>query len=517
MRRLSLRAVAAFTVPALFSGPAALAQYAGTDDVPAAIALFSDENFYGDIRDVYDPFATLVDLSFNDRTRSIAVFAGQWELCEHRDFTGRCVFITEDVSDLGWFGLAGKLTSVRPVYEYTEASHGLMFSRDKYGYIRYAHNESYGYDTWNYGYASSWGISVSHYGYSPDYYRYGYYSPTWGYDPYGFAWGPRGTIRYTTSYRRHPRPSVINPYWSGWDRRPSDWRHGHWSWRDGRNGDNWRDWPRGGRDGRDRDGWDGRGRDGRGDRDDRDGRGGRDGDGRDGRGGDGRGDRPPGRDVPGDRWGPGAGGSGSVPTDPRGGRDGRGDRDGRDGDGRGGRDGRDGRGGGSWSPGTETGTTTGTPPAVIPRDPRPGRDTRGDGGGRRPGAGGGTSIVTPPADVPRDSRPGRDTRGGRGGDTGALLGGPGADGRGADRPRDTGGDRRGGSRFGDGGRPGGDFGAGRGSPRSTPSVSSPPPPPPPPPPRETRRETRSDPPPRVDRPRGGGDGARRGEGRRDQD
>jgi hypothetical protein len=329
MRRLSLRTVVALTVPAIFSAPAAFAQYETSygrgDDLPAAIALFSDENFYGDIRDAYDPFGNLHDLAFNDKTRSVAVFAGQWELCEHKNFTGRCVFIKEDVSDLGWFGLAGRVSSVRPIYEYTEAAHGLLFSRDKYGYIRYANNESYGYDTWNYGYASSWGLSVSHYGYSPDYHRYGYYSPTWGYDPYGFAWGPRGTIRYTTTYRRHPRPSVINPYWTGWDWRRSDWRHGHWSWRDGRHGDDWRDWRRGDRD----------------HRDDRDGRGGggrdwRPGDG-DGRGGDGRGGRDdrPVRDVPGDRWGPGAGIDTAIvtppadpPREPRGGREGWGGRGG---------------------------------------------------------------------------------------------------------------------------------------------------------------------------------------------
>ena len=296
MRRFALRAVIALAVPAVFSTPAAFADY--SDEPPAAIALFSEENYYGDVRDVFDPFTALKDLGFNDRARSVAVFAGQWELCEHWNFTGRCVFIREDVSDLGWFGLAGRVTSVRPVYEYTEAQHGLMFSRDDRGYIRYAHNESYGYDTWNYGYASSWGLSISHYGYSPDYWRYGYYSPTWGYDPYGFAWGPRGTIRYTTTYRRHPRPSIINPYWIGWDFHRPERRHGHWSWRDGhRDRDSWRDWRRddddrwgrGGRDWRpghgggrrgddDRDGWDrdgreGDGRGGRDDRDDRDDRG----------------------------------------------------------------------------------------------------------------------------------------------------------------------------------------------------------------------------------------------------
>ena len=452
MRRLTLRTVVALTVPAVFATPSALAEYSsGPDEAPAAIALFSDENFYGDIRDVYDPFGSLSDLAFNDDARSVAVFAGQWELCEHKNFTGRCVFITEDVSDLGWFGLAGRVTSVRPVYEYTQAAHGLMFTRDRYGYIRYAHEETYGYDRWNYGYASSWGISVSHFGYSPDYYRYGYYSPTWGYDPYGFAWGPRGTVRYSSVYRRHPRPLVLNAYWTGWDWRPSDWRHGHWSWRDGRHGDDWRDWRRGDRD--HRDGRGGGGRDGRPDDDDDDGYGGR----------GGRDDRPT-RDVPGDRWGPGEGGTRPltpIPDEPR--------------TGRGGRDGRDGLGGagsGSWTPGG------GSPPVAV----------------------------TPPADPPQDPRLGR---GGRGSDpavdTSGLFGGPEID-----RPR-GGDDWRGRGRSGDDDSPrgggfrgrsseGGSLDAGGTRDFSPPSIS--PPPPPPPPAFEERRES------------GSGDGeARRGAGR----
>lgn len=495
MRRLSLRAVAAFTVPAFFASPAALAQYAasygsGGDEPPAAIALFSDENFYGEIRDVFDPFGSLVDLSFNDRPRSVAVFAGQWELCEHKDFTGRCVFIREDVSDLGWFGLDGRVTSVRPVYEYTEASHGLMFTRDRYGYIRYADNEVYGYDRWEHGYATSWGISVSHYGYSPDYHRYGYYSPTWGYDPYGFAWGPRGTIRYTSVYRRHPRPSVINPYWTGWNwRSPRDRGRGHsWSWRDGRN-DDWRRDGRGGRgDGRgDRDGRGGRGDwDGRGDRDGRDGRGDWRPDDRRGGGADGP---RTGRDGRGDRDGrPGTGTvvTPVIPNDPRPGRGG--GRDWRPADGRGGgadrpRTGRDGRGDrdGRGGRGNGTGAATGsviTPPATISRDPRPGRD--GGGGDRdfrrRPGSG--TGIGTPSPEV---SRPGRS---GRGGDATGLVGGPNTDGRsgrGGDRPRGRDGGSSGGGGFGRGG--GG---------RSPVAASPPPPPPPPPAARDSRRDSRGE-------------------------
>lgn len=470
MRRLSLRAVAALAMPALMATPAALAQGYGVNDYPAAIALFSEKYYYGEIRDVFDPFASLHDLRFNDRARSVAVFAGQWELCEHKDFTGRCVFITEDVDDLSWFGLAGRVSSVRPVYEYTEARHGLMFSRDKYGYIRYAHNETWGYDTWNYGYASSWGLSVTHFGYSPDYYRYGYYNPVWGYDPYGFAWGPRGTVRYTYTYYKPRRPSVINPYWIGWDwHRPSR-RDGHWSWRDGRHDrDDWRD-HRGGRGDWGGRGGSGSGRDWR--PDDHDGRGGRGNDGRDGR----REDRPPVRDVPGDRWGPGAGGSGTVtqlPTDPRGSRDGR-----------------------DWRPGNGDGRSG--------WDGREGPDGRRDGGGRGGrDAGGGAPIIMPPADPPRDPRPGRG--GGRGNDDG-LAGGPGSGwpGRGSDDPRGGRGNDSG-AGWGGGMSVGGGFTSATGSGSgSAPVMTSSPPSPPPSPPRETRRET----------PRGdfsGGRGQRNGE------
>src|SRR5690606_28425324 len=78
-------------------------------------------------------------------------------------------------------------------------------------------------------------ISVQHYGYSPDYWRFGYYDPRWGYDPYGFAWRPYGGPRYVSyTYRILPRPVYVNPYWKKhwgkdhkyWDRRGSrdDWR-----------------------------------------------------------------------------------------------------------------------------------------------------------------------------------------------------------------------------------------------------------------------------------------------------
>lgn len=440
--RVSIRRFAlALSLPAAAGFPA-IAQGGYYDDgqPPAAIALFTSENFYGDVREAFDPFASMHDLAFNDRARSVAVLAGQWELCEHANFTGRCVFIREDVADLGWFGLNGRVSSIRPIFDYTEAQHGLMFTRDNNGYIRYAHNEAYGYDTWNYGYSSSVRISVQHYGYSPDYWRFGYYDPRWGYDPYGFAWRPVGGPRYVSYvYRVHPRPVVINTYWKKnwgqshkhWDRRghKDDWRHKpSWGGRDdGRGPGRGSDRGPGRGDGRGNDGWD------RGDRDrDRT-------DGRAGRGGDGRssggsprnltddrdrgwnaGDRARrGGDGPRtDRAGPSRTSTGSIPTDPRRGSD----RDRSDGGSRG--DGRPGAGTPSSAPqAISSPPRVSAPPSSRPGGDRPNRDgARGDDGRRggdrllgAPTSGGGGR---PAADTPRSGRGGGES--GRGGSSAAA-------------------------------------------------------------------------------------------------
>ncbi len=248
------RLFAALAIPLALAAPGAVAERGSVtqrwsvDDYPAGIALFSERDFYGTVREVFDPFESLHDISFNDEARSVAVLSGQWELCEHRDFTGLCVFVREDVDDLGWFGLSRRISSVRPVLDYTEAAHGLLFTRDRYGYIRYAHGERWGDDDWRYGYRRGWRPDIYHFGFSRNYRRYGYYDPAWGYDPYGFAWGPRGHRRYWhRHYIYHPRPVYINPYWNDWCH--DDWSRDRYRWRDTyRHKDYWRgqpgQWPR---------------------------------------------------------------------------------------------------------------------------------------------------------------------------------------------------------------------------------------------------------------------------------
>ena len=182
------------------------------EEGPPVLILYSGREFSGEVREIYDPVYDLPMLQFNDRARSIAVLSGQWEVCQHSDFTGRCVFLRYDVPDLAWFGLSGEISSVRPVYEYTDAEHGLMFVRDENGYIRYVDNERYGYDTYSYGYGVSTAIQVYHYGYSPDYRRYGYYDPRLGYDPYGFGWNAYSTPYYSSTYYRRERPGLRGHY-----------------------------------------------------------------------------------------------------------------------------------------------------------------------------------------------------------------------------------------------------------------------------------------------------------------
>jgi hypothetical protein len=106
----------------------------------------------------------------------------------------------------------GEISSVRPVYEYTDAEHGLMFVRDENGYIRYVDDEQYGYDTYSYGYGASTSIQVYHYGYSPDYRRYGYYDPRLGYDPYGFGWYGYSQPYYSSTHYRRERPPLRGHY-----------------------------------------------------------------------------------------------------------------------------------------------------------------------------------------------------------------------------------------------------------------------------------------------------------------
>jgi hypothetical protein len=77
----------------------------------ARLVLYDHPNFEGRSMTLDSAQGSLV--FFNDRAGSIQVF-GRWQVCEGRNFTGRCLDVNGDVRDLSRFGLNNRITSARP-------------------------------------------------------------------------------------------------------------------------------------------------------------------------------------------------------------------------------------------------------------------------------------------------------------------------------------------------------------------------------------------------------------------
>lgn len=88
--------------------PPTAAFYPGTPQ----IVLYSQQNFRGQSVTLSDDAEDLRRQSFNDRTWSIRVTAGDWEVCEDINFRGRCILVNTDV---GSFHPANWVSSVRLV------------------------------------------------------------------------------------------------------------------------------------------------------------------------------------------------------------------------------------------------------------------------------------------------------------------------------------------------------------------------------------------------------------------
>lgn len=74
-RLIAAAAVVASLTPAAFAGQ---------------LTLFADNDFRGDQITLHNAVRNLQDAGFNDRTSSIVVRSGTWQLCEHMDFGGYC-------------------------------------------------------------------------------------------------------------------------------------------------------------------------------------------------------------------------------------------------------------------------------------------------------------------------------------------------------------------------------------------------------------------------------------------
>jgi len=75
------------------------------------VVLYERPNFGGERLGVQDVMPNLDRTGFNDRARSMIVYSGTWELCEHADFQGACqTYGPGRYPDLGQ--LAGRISSL---------------------------------------------------------------------------------------------------------------------------------------------------------------------------------------------------------------------------------------------------------------------------------------------------------------------------------------------------------------------------------------------------------------------
>lgn len=79
----------------------------------ASLVLFDQVNYRGNSFEISTNTAEL--RNFNDRARSVTIRRGTWELCEHKNFSGRCATLDRSTPDLAAYGLSGRVTSARLV------------------------------------------------------------------------------------------------------------------------------------------------------------------------------------------------------------------------------------------------------------------------------------------------------------------------------------------------------------------------------------------------------------------
>lgn len=88
------------------------------------LMLFSEPNFGGEARLITSRVDNLSSIQFNDRPRSLRVLGGEWIVCEHANFGGRCETLRNEASDLRRMGLDREISSASPTSQYTPPGTG---------------------------------------------------------------------------------------------------------------------------------------------------------------------------------------------------------------------------------------------------------------------------------------------------------------------------------------------------------------------------------------------------------
>ena len=79
----------------------------------SGLILYSDSFFRGELRRLRAGVDDLRRIDFDDRTESVRVGNGTWELCEHPGFRN-CRLVDRDWQDLREIGFSRKISSARP-------------------------------------------------------------------------------------------------------------------------------------------------------------------------------------------------------------------------------------------------------------------------------------------------------------------------------------------------------------------------------------------------------------------
>lgn len=93
---------------------------------PRAIEFFYGRHYHGDSRVFARAVGNLSAFLFNDRAQSVRIHRGSWQICEHDDFGGTCIIADRDIANLAHYGLAGEVTSFRPLSDVKRHGKGLV-------------------------------------------------------------------------------------------------------------------------------------------------------------------------------------------------------------------------------------------------------------------------------------------------------------------------------------------------------------------------------------------------------
>jgi len=89
---------------------------AAVDPGPLTIVVYDQANFKGRTMSFTQAVPDLAQKQFDDKVASLAITgAGDWVLCEHRNYGGRCARVQGRADNLKLFDIVGRVSSLYPV------------------------------------------------------------------------------------------------------------------------------------------------------------------------------------------------------------------------------------------------------------------------------------------------------------------------------------------------------------------------------------------------------------------